>query len=156
MCRRIIGWTSVLLVLLAACAPLPPPGASATVAPIALPTPGATAGPAAPPTPGASPAPSSGIEGQILIGPACPVVQIGSPCPDQPFQATVNVLSTAGAQVLQFQSDARGRFRVALPPGSYVLRPESPGGPTRAPEQTVTVQPGAFAQVTITYDSGIR
>jgi hypothetical protein len=30
---------------------------------------------------------NSGIEGQVFIGPMCPVVQIGQECPDQPYQA---------------------------------------------------------------------
>ena len=32
---------------------------------------------------------TSGIEGQVLIGPMCPVVQAGTPCPDKPYQATI-------------------------------------------------------------------
>ncbi len=32
---------------------------------------------------------TSGIEGQVLIGPMCPVLREGTPCPDQPSQATI-------------------------------------------------------------------
>lgn len=100
--------------------------------------------------------PNTGIEGQVLIGPMCPVVQAGTPCPDQPYQAAIAVLDKNGRQVAQFQSDAQGRFLVSLAPGTYTVRPGSPDGFTRAGEQTVTVVSGQYTQVTITYDSGIR
>jgi len=103
-----------------------------------------------------TPPPDTGIEGQVLIGPMCPVVQFGAPCPDQPYQATIAVLDKNGRQVTQFQSDAQGRFRVSLAPGTYTLRPESSDGFTRAGEQPVTVAGGQYTQVTIAYDSGIR
>lgn len=105
---------------------------------------------------GNTPAPTGGIEGQVFIGPMCPVVQFGTPCPDQPYQAMITVLDATGDQVTQFQSDVRGQFHVPLNPGAYTLRPESPDGFTRAGEQRVVVSGGQFTQVIITYDSGIR
>lgn len=120
-------------------------------------SPGATATPAAPVTPGttAIPAGTSGIEGQVTIGPMCPVVMLNDPCPDQPYQATVDVLDASGKQVAQFQSDAQGRFKVALAPGVYTIRPQR-AGIARAPQQDVTVIAGQFTPVEIVYDSGIR
>ncbi|MBI3241064.1 MAG: carboxypeptidase regulatory-like domain-containing protein [Chloroflexi bacterium] len=105
---------------------------------------------------GNTPAPVGGIEGQVLIGPMCPVVQVGTPCPDQPYQATITVLDANGNQVAQFRSDAQGQFHVSLVLGTYTLRPESPDHFTRAGEQTVTVSAGQFTQVMIIYDNGIR
>ena len=99
---------------------------------------------------------TSGIEGQVLIGPMCPVVQAGTPCPDQPYQATITVRDQNGKQVIQFQTDAQGNFRVGLKPGTYTLAPESPDGFTHAAEQIVTVTSGQFTRVSVTYDSGIR
>ena len=98
----------------------------------------------------------SGVEGQVLIGPTCPVVQVDNPCPDQPYQATLTVLTPAGGKIAQFQTDAQGRFRVALAAGEYILRPESPGVMPHAPEQTFTVLAGQFTRIIVTYDSGIR
>ncbi len=103
-----------------------------------------------------TPPPNTGIEGQVLIGPMCPVMQAGIPCPDQPYQTAITVQDSQGARVAQFQSDAQGAFRVPLPPGDYILAPESPDGFTHAPEQPVTVSAGRYTSVTITYDSGIR
>jgi len=100
----------------------------------------------------------SGISGIVTIGPMCPVERVDTPCPDQPFQATIVVDDAHGKEVTRFDSGADGSFRVALAPGSYTLVPQSPngGGPPSAGEQTVEVRSGAYTDVTIQYDSGIR
>jgi hypothetical protein len=104
-----------------------------------------------------SPTPrGSGIEGQVLLGPMCPVVQEGQACPHQPYQATLTVFSPNGLQIAQFQSDEQGRFRVALVPGEYILHPESPDGVAFASDQTFMVETGRYTQIIIHYDSGIR
>lgn len=97
-----------------------------------------------------------GIEGQAVAGPTCPVERIDRPCPDRPYQATVTVSDRAGRFVTRFQTDADGRFRVPLAPGTYRLEPESPGILPRAAELTVTVREGQFTTVLIKYDTGIR
>ena len=104
----------------------------------------------------ATPLPGSGLQGQVLIGPMCPVVQAGTPCPDRPYEATIAVRDEAGQPVTEFKSDAQGNFQVSLAPGTYTLAPLSPDGFTHAPEQVITVTAGAYALVTITYDSGLR
>jgi hypothetical protein len=106
-----------------------------------------------------TPAPTglSGIEGQVLIGPACPGLQrVDTPCPDKPYQATLTVLNSGGQVVATVQSDANGYYNVALEPGTYTLRPESPGAMPSAAEQSVTVVARQFTQVKVSYDSGIR
>ena len=104
-----------------------------------------------------SPTPrGSGIEGQVLLGPMCPVVQQGQECPDQPYQATLTVKSLDGVQITQFQTDEQGRFQVPLVPGQYILHPESPNGLPFAGDQSFVVETGKFTQLTVNYDSGIR
>ena len=98
----------------------------------------------------------SGIEGQVLIGPMCPVTQQGQECPDQPYQATLTIQSRNGLQIMQFQTDEQGNFRVALAPGEYILNPESPNGIPYAGDQTFIVEMGRFTRLTVNYDSGIR
>ena len=100
----------------------------------------------------------SGITGQALVGPACPVVWEGGECPDAPYQATLTVLDARGVVVVRFETDGEGRFRVPLAPGEYRLRPETPAGKPFpiAGEQTFRVDPGAFTHLDILYDSGIR
>ena len=98
----------------------------------------------------------SGIQGQVSIGPLCPVEQIGVPCPDRPYQATLSVWTPGGRRVARFSTDARGTFREALFPGSYVLHPESPGVMPRAADVPFTVLPDRFTVLAVSYDSGIR
>lgn len=99
----------------------------------------------------------SGIEGQVLIGPACPgPVSLATPCPDKPYQAAIVVRDQSGKEVQQFETDTNGHFRVILQPGEYTLVPQAPGALPHAGEQVVTVTSGQFTPVTITYDSGIR
>jgi hypothetical protein len=104
-----------------------------------------------------SPAPrESGIEGQVLIGPMCPVAQQGQACPDQPYPATLTVSSPSGGVIVQFQTDGQGHFRVPLVPGNYVLHPESPNGIPFAADQMIAVGTGQYTHVVVNYDSGIR
>ena len=102
---------------------------------------------------------TGGIEGQVLIGPTCPVVSPNDlDCADKPYQATLTILNTSGAKLTQFTTNANGIFRINLNPGEYILRPESPSGTSLpvAQEQSFTVITGQFTQLTVTYDSGIR
>ena len=98
----------------------------------------------------------SGIEGQVLIGPMCPVVQQGQECPDQPYQAALTVNSSNGIQIVQFRTDEQGRFKVPLAPGDYILHPESPNGMPFAGDQSFIIETGRYTQITVHYDSGIR
>src|SRR5690349_16140571 len=104
-----------------------------------------------------SPAPrESGIEGQVLMGPVCPVAQQGQACPDQPYPATLTVNSLNAGTIMQIQTDGQGHFRIPLTPGEYILHPESPSGIPFATDQTVFVGTGQYTQITVRYDSGIR
>jgi len=105
----------------------------------------------------AQPTPTdSGVEGQVLIGPVCPVVVEGQDCADKPYQATLTVNSPGGERVVQIQTDEQGRFKIPLAPGEYILHPESPNVLPFAIEQTFVVEAGKFTQIVVTYDSGIR
>ena len=104
-----------------------------------------------------SPTPrGSGIQGQVLLGPMCPVVQQGQECPDQPYRATLTVRTRDGVQITQFQTDADGHFKVPLVPGEYILHPESPNGIPFAGDQSFIVETGNYTQLIVNYDSGIR
>jgi len=98
----------------------------------------------------------SGVEGQVSLGPMCPLVQAGQPCPNQPYQATLSVNGRDGRRIAQVQTDPQGHFKVSLKPGSYILHPESPNVMPFAAEQTFGVLAGQFTQLTVMYDSGIR
>jgi hypothetical protein len=97
------------------------------------------------------------VRGVVVAGPQCPVEQIGSPCPDQPFVGTVRASALDGSVVAEVDTDREGRFRIPLDPGTYVLDVEVPGGgpPTSTP-QPVRVEDGRFTAVTLQVDTGIR
>ncbi len=99
---------------------------------------------------------SQGIDGTVLLGPLCPVVSIDDPCPDRPYEATIDVLDEGGHRVTTVTSDTAGHFRVGLEPGSYRLHPNAGEPLPRASDQDVTVHAGAWAVVTVSYDTGIR
>ncbi len=137
-----------LLLLLAGCSPMQSvPVDKTTDQPYPLEAPTSS------PVPGTT---GSGIEGQAVIGPMCPVVKEGVSCPNQPYRATLTVNNLKGEKIVQFQTDDQGRFHLSLPPGDYILHPESTGKYPRAPEQTFTVTAGKFTQLTVTFESGIR
>jgi len=104
-----------------------------------------------------SPTPrGSGVEGQVLIVPICPVEQQDQECPDQLYQATLTVNNLNGIQIMQFQTDAQGHFSVPLVPGEYILHPESPNGMPFASDQSFVVETGKYTRITVNYDNGIR
>jgi hypothetical protein len=98
----------------------------------------------------------SGVQGQVFIGPMCPVVQEGQECPDKPYQAVLTVNSPTGERIVQIQTEKDGTFQIPLPPGEYILHPESPNVMPFASEQAFTIEEGKFTQIVVTYDSGIR
>ena len=103
-----------------------------------------------------TPPPDSGIEGTVRIGPMCPVVREGEECPDQPYQAVLTVTSLTGERIVQVQTGSDGTFHIPLPPGEYILHPESPNVMPFAQEQSFVVTEGEFTRVDVQYDSGIR
>jgi hypothetical protein len=85
------------------------------------------------------------------------VVTIDNPCPDRTVTGiAVQVRSRAGS-VQQARTNRAGRFRVAVPPGSYVVQPivESAGVGFAKPVE-VTVTAGQFTEVALIVDTGIR
>lgn len=102
--------------------------------------------------------PDTGVRGNVLIGPACPVVQFGTECPDQPFQSLLEVQRADGHVVARVESDEAGWFEIALLPGDYILAPAppNPGAPPYASPLPFTVTLGVWTTLTVQYDSGIR
>src|SRR5574341_2052806 len=96
---------------------------------------------------------TSGIAGQVSLRPVRPVER-KCVTNQRPYQAQITVLDATGREVAVVDSDAAGQFRIALPPGMYVLRPESSGLYPRASEQQVEVGENRVTRVEIVYDSG--
>lgn len=101
----------------------------------------------------------SGIEGQAIISPAHPGPIRQGISGTAPYKTTLVVWSAEGdREVTRLETGSDGRFRVVLSPGTYKVGPPQRAGRflPRGSEETVTVVPGRFAQVTISFDSGMR
>lgn len=99
---------------------------------------------------------TSGIRGQALSGPQCPVEVQGSPCPDLPYEGTVIATDTESGDEFTVDTDAQGGFELPLEPGTYEVSIVSETSPPFAKPQTVTVEPEAFAEIVVSVDTGIR
>jgi hypothetical protein len=99
----------------------------------------------------------SGIEGRVTIGPQCPVEQMGSPCPDAPYEALITV-TRDGDTVEQTRSRADGTFRIPLQPGTYtvVAGPVDGSSMPFGRQVEVVVTTGALTHIDLSVDSGIR
>jgi len=101
----------------------------------------------------------SGIEGKAVISPVHPGPTREGQSDTAPFQTTLVILRASdGSEVKRIETGSDGRFRVVVPPGTYLVGPPSGTGRRlpRGGQETVTVVSGRFAQVTINFDSGMR
>lgn len=100
----------------------------------------------------------SGVNGHVTVGPMCPVMRTDQPCPDRPYQATLVVRNTSGALIARIESTAEGAYMLPLPPGKYVMEPQTTAAvrlPSAGP-QAFEVHSSAWTTVDIAFDSGIR
>ena len=99
---------------------------------------------------------SSGIEGVILVSPSHP----GPTRKDEPNAARAPNVTFAvmkgDAKVASLTTDAEGRFRIALPPGQYIVLRGDPGARIGHWRFEVEVKPGEMTSVRWTADSGMR
>ncbi len=102
---------------------------------------------------------TSGIRGVTVVDGGCPVIREGSPCPDRPIAAHLIVTASASRAVVErVDTDARGRFRVLLVPGRYVVRAANMTGAIMPAvgEVDVTVTAARIGFLVIHFDSCIR
>ncbi len=103
----------------------------------------------------------SGITGLVHLGPRCPVETVDDPCEDQPApRVTVTVSEQTpgdsyptGKLVKRTTTDTHGTFRIAVPPGDYVVTSDA-GMSCQLTDARMTN--GAYAEVDIPCDTGIR
>jgi hypothetical protein len=110
--------------------------------------------------PGDTPTVPSGIRGTVVLGPTCPLEAspgANEPVPClTPYAARLVILNAENAVVDGVTSGADGRFEVTLPPGDYVIAPESGDPYPIAQPLPVTVIAGQYIEVEVNYDTGIR
>jgi hypothetical protein len=110
--------------------------------------------------------PTSGVSGLVSLGPQCPVETSppgdgANPCADVPaahIRVTVSKQAPgeaygAGEPVATTETDADGRFRIALDPGDYVVTADA-GMSCEFMDATVTN--GTYTEVQVPCDTGIR
>ncbi len=105
--------------------------------------------------------PESGVTGRVHLGPQCPVEQAGQPCDDEPAVGVEVTVSeqlpgeayAAGEVVARGITDPDGAFRIAVPPGEYVVTADA-GMSCELMDTRVTAD--AYAEVDVPCDTGIR
>jgi hypothetical protein len=101
----------------------------------------------------------SGIVGQTLLNPRCPVSAPFIDCgPPRPFETTVSVYNDKGKLVSEVTSGDDGYFVIYINPGTYTLVPKNPELPLIYPfsdPQSVVVPFKDFAPVTVLYLNNI-
>lgn len=107
-----------------------------------------------------TPAPPAGIRGTVILGPTCPTGQ--SPGANEPvtcltpYAAQLVIVDRDNVVVTRTSSGTDGRFEVTLPPGDYIVTPESGDPYPIAQPIPVSVIAGQYVEVEINYDTGIR
>lgn len=101
------------------------------------------------------------LQGNMTIGPICPVEQVGHPCnPTPQMYAAHQVFVYNSSQtklITTLTPDASGNFSATLPSGSYLVdvQHQGIGAVTGAPVM-VAVVAGKTAHISINIDTGIR
>ena len=106
-------------------------------------------------------APKGTLQGQVTIGPICPVERPDQPCtpsPDAYAARKVLVFSSdGGTRVATVPLNETGYYRVDLDPGTYVVDINRVGI-DRSPDvpRTITLAAGETITLDIDIDTGIR
>jgi hypothetical protein len=100
----------------------------------------------------AAQAASSCVVGRTVIT-ACGIAPAAAEtCPARPVRATIDARRLPSRRrVATVHSDAAGRFRVTLPPGTYVLVARTTTSIESAQPVRATVRAGRLARVTVTF-----
>lgn len=102
---------------------------------------------------------NSGITGNVVLGPTCPVERIPPDpnCAPRPYPTKIDISkSGAGGVYKTVSTDANAAFQILLEAGNYVLKPQSFGIYPRCGEEAVMISPYQFTDITLQCDTGIR
>jgi hypothetical protein len=100
--------------------------------------------------------PGSGVSGQVLVGPTCPVERPAQSCV-KPYQGTLRFKrARSGVLVRKLRTDPDGRFALRLSPGRYVIEAVSGHPYPRGSPKPLLVRRHKISHVRIILDSGIR
>ena len=106
-----------------------------------------------------SPAGKGTLEGQVSIGPICPVERPDNPCKPSPeaYAARKMIVSKGGAKVATVDIDSNGHYSVQLDAGTYTIDINRIGI-DRSPElpKQIQIKTGETIKLDISIDTGIR
>jgi hypothetical protein len=107
------------------------------------------------------PTETSGINGNVLLGPMCPVSQDppDPQCYDRPYATDLLIFKSDDLQkvVQEFRSDSDGKFRIQVPEGEYVIQSSaSPDLLPRCYSEVIRVEANKYSDITVNCDTGIR
>jgi hypothetical protein len=101
----------------------------------------------------------SSVEGDVVIGPTCPVERIppDPSCDPKPYPTTLILSSTQKGKNggVLLKTDAQGHFSTNLAPGVYTIKAQSETLP-RLDTITFTLAPHQHLSLLLSFDSGIR
>lgn len=120
------------------------------------------AAPVATTTPPTSSAPVGYLTGHVSIGPLTPVERVGvpspTPAPEVYAARSINIFKPDGVTlVVNVKINSDRTYRVALPPGDYVVALARSGiDRARGLPKPITIESGKTMQVKVDIDTGIR
>jgi hypothetical protein len=97
---------------------------------------------------------TTGLSGLVMRGPVSPVCRAGVPCSKPAAHVTIQ-FTRDGDVVASARTDAKGRYRIALPAGSYAVRTPRRYGMAIRPGRAL-VRAGLMRRVDLAIDTGIR
>jgi len=102
----------------------------------------------------------SGVSGQVLRGPICPVMREGDDsCGDQPYATAVQVIAKNSPNSSPFatvDTDKDGNYKFMLPPGDYSIQAIG-GKPFPSCGSTdIIIKPNEVLELDLSCDTGIR
>jgi hypothetical protein len=97
---------------------------------------------------------TSGLQGLVMRGPTTPVCRVNEPC-EEPAPNVKLTFYRSGKAVAQVKTNAKGRYRIGLRPGTYSVRTNATFGKVPSPSRA-RVPRGRYARVVFHIDTGIR
>lgn len=99
------------------------------------------------------------LEGKILKGPMCPgPTSPEKPCPNVPAVGKFRILNKENKEILKFETDKNGNFKIKILPGIYLIAPDQSevGNYLWGSKIEIKVENKKSNKVEIVFDTGMR